>query len=253
MHPSILHLVELQGVDARLAEVRARLATFPKLLADADKKLESARTALATSKEALTKSLKDRKTYEMDVETWKEKVRKYKDQTAAVKTNDAYKALLHEIQMAESEIAKAEDRLLDRMVAGEEYERQVKAAEKTLREAEASAAGERQKIQADQAAAEKELAALMAEREQATAHIPEDLLDNYTRIAKRHGGHGLAEVREEACALCGVRVRPHVFQELRRPENHEIYRCEGCTRILYFTEPAGQAMAAPAAAQPNQP
>jgi len=46
------------------------------------------------------------------------------------KTNESYKALLHEIANAEDEVAKAEDRLLDRMVAGEEYERQVKAAER---------------------------------------------------------------------------------------------------------------------------
>src|SRR5205807_6006409 len=82
----------------------------------------------------LIPSLKGRKRCELDVEQWKDKLRKYKDQTAAVKTNEAYKALQHEIANAEAEIAKAEDRLLERMVAGEEYERQVKADERALKE-----------------------------------------------------------------------------------------------------------------------
>src|SRR3970040_1771087 len=107
MHPHVKHLVELQAVDIRLNDVRARLATFPKHLAEVNARVEAARTQLTHSKEALTKSLKDRKTYEMDVDQWKEKVRKYKDQTGSVKTNESYKALLHEIEMAEKEIAAA--------------------------------------------------------------------------------------------------------------------------------------------------
>ncbi|MBI1738630.1 MAG: hypothetical protein HYR58_05225, partial [Acidobacteria bacterium] len=94
MHPHVKHLVELQAVDVRLNDVRTRLATFPKHLAEVNARVDAARTQLTTAKDALTKSLKDRKTYEMDVDQWKEKVRKYKDQTGAVKTNEAYKALL---------------------------------------------------------------------------------------------------------------------------------------------------------------
>src|SRR3989449_4720396 len=131
MHPDIKHLIELQVIDLRLNELRALVASFPKRLAEIDARAATARQQLATVKETLITSLKDRKRYELDVEQWKDKLRKYKDQTAAVKTNEAYKALQHEIANAEAEIAKAEDRLLERMVAGEEYERQVKAAERS--------------------------------------------------------------------------------------------------------------------------
>jgi hypothetical protein len=34
-----------------------------------------------------------------------------------------------------------------------------------------------------------------------------------------------------------MRIRPHVFQELRRSDSHEIFQCESCTRILYYVEP----------------
>jgi len=242
MHPNVRHLIELQGVDLRLAELRGRLDGFPKRLSEVGARVEAARKQLALAKEALTASLKERKKYDLDVEQWKQKVAKYKDQLYEVKTNEAYKALQHEIQMMESEIAKAEDQLLEQMVAGEEYERRVKAAERALAEVEAVAQAERQKLQAEQAVAQKEFEALTAEHEQVVVAIPEDLLDLYQRIARKHGGAALAEVRDETCTMCRVRVRPQVYQLLRDDSCQEIFHCESCTRILYHLEqPVAQA------------
>lgn len=254
MHPNMTHLIDLQALDLRLAELRSQLSAFPKRLAELDARLAAARKKLDTAREALLASVKDRKTFELDVESWKDKVRKYKDQTASVKTNEAYKALQHEIAHAEDQVAKAEDRLLDRMMAGEEFERQVKSAEHSLKEIEAAVSAERQQLQKEQAALQTEFAADEARRNEDAASIPEDLLDHYHRIAKRHGGIGLAAVRDQTCSLCRVRVRPHVFQELRRPDCQEIFHCESCTRILYYVEPVAQsASAAESAASPNEP
>jgi uncharacterized protein len=237
MHPHIKRLIELQGVDARLMELRARLDRLPHELAEIERRVTEARQHLAAAKEAIGASLKDRKKYELDVDTWRDKARKYKDQSFEVKTNEAYKALQHEIQHAEGEVSAAEDRLLERMVAGEEFERQVKAAERELASVEHSAEADRQKILAEQAALRKELEAKSAERQQEISGIPEGLLETYERIARRRHGIGVAEVRDEACSLCGMRVLPHVVQELGRGDIEEIFQCESCTRILYYVEP----------------
>ncbi len=249
MHPNLKHLVELQAVDLRLNDLNARLAVFPKRLSEVESRVEAARKQLAAEKEALTQSLKDRKKYELDVEQWKERARKYRDQSFEVKTNEAYKALQHEIQNAEAEVAKAEDRLLERMMAGEEFEHRVKASEQQVKQVDAAAQAERGAIAEEKTGLEKELAEAQAERSKALAVIPEDLLDHYHRIAKRHNNIALAEVRDETCTLCGVRVRPHVFQELRRGDCEEIFHCETCTRILYVVEQAVTQATAEAGAQ----
>jgi predicted nucleic acid-binding Zn-ribbon protein len=252
VEPILIHLLDLQKVDLRLLEVRARLAGYPKRVAEVDAHVAAARGEVEKSKAAQIATIKDRKRYELDVEQWKEKARKYKSQMYEVKTNEAYKALQHEAEMAEAEMASAEDRLLEQMVAGEEYDRRIKASVITLAEVEDAARGERSQIQAEQAAAQQELAGFEAERQKAVAQIPEDILDHYQRIAKRHGGVALAEVRGEICGMCGVRIRPHVFQELRS-ENGELYHCETCTRILYFFEPPPkEGVPAPAPATPPQ-
>lgn len=240
--------MQLQEVDTRLNAVRARLAVFPQRLAEVNARLAAGKAQLEKSKESHSTALKDRKKYELDVEQWKEKARKYRDQAYQVKTNEAFKALQHEAEVAEGEIAKSEDRLLEEMVSSEQYDRQVKAAEKSFKQMEEETRAERTKIEAEKTVAEKELAGLAAERVKAVAVIPEDLVDHYQRIAKKHGGVAVAAIRGEACGACGAHIRPHVFQELSREDNPELYHCELCTRILYYIEPSAAAEATAQAA-----
>ncbi|MGB7282161.1 MAG: hypothetical protein WBE13_07865 [Candidatus Acidiferrum sp.] len=237
MHSALPHLIELQRVDHLIAALHLEIETLPKRVREADAKLTGARTALAAAKEGLVSSQKERKKFELDVQQWKDRAKKYRDQSGAVKTNEAYKALQHEIANAEAEVAKAEDAQLEVMVAGEEAERRVRHAEANLKEDETAVTKERKEIGALQTEKKKQLEALLLERERALAPIPEELRELYTRIAKRHHGTGVAEARDGQCRGCGMRVLPHILQELRRDPNEEIYRCESCGLILYTLEP----------------
>jgi len=237
MHPAIPHLIELQRVDHNIGALRAEIDSYPKRVQAADARLSGARAAVATAKEAQTNALKERKKFELDVDQWKDRAKKYRDQSGAVKTNEAYKALLHEIANAEAEVTKAEDRQLDVMMAGEEFERRVRHAEADLKEAETSVAKDRKEIQQLHTEKQKQMAAALAERGRIVVPVPEDLLELYTRIAKRHNGTAMAQVKDDQCRGCGMRVLPHIVQELRQEPNEEIYRCEMCGLILYSLEP----------------
>src|SRR5215469_5905386 len=147
MHRAIPHLIDVQAIDQQIAALRAELEALPKRIRDADAKLAGARAAVAAAKEAHANNLKERKKLDLDVAQWKDRARKYRDQTGAVKTNEAYKALLHEIANAESEAAKAEDAELEVMMAGDDLDRRVKSAEARLRESEAEVAADRQKME----------------------------------------------------------------------------------------------------------
>lgn len=237
MHPAIPRLIDLQAVDHRIALVRAEMDSFPKRIREADAKLSGARAAVAAAKEGSVKGIAERKKLEFDVQQWKDRARKYRDQSAAVKTNEAYKALQHEIANAEAEVAKSEDLQLEVMMAGEEAERRVRKAEADLREAEQAVNAERKQIQSLNTEKKKELDTALAERERTIAPVPQDMRDLYERIAKRHHGTALAEARDGQCRGCGMRVLPHILQQLRQDANEEVYRCESCGLILYSLEP----------------
>ncbi len=237
MHPAIPQLIELQGVDHRITALRAELEAFPKRVREAEVKLNGARAEVAAAKEANARGVTERKKFELDVQQWKDRARKYRDQSGAVKTNEAYKALQHEIANAEAEAAKAEDRQLEVMMAGEDAERRMKNAEARLKEAEQNAGAERKEIEAQQTEKKKQLEAALAERERFLAPVPEDLRDLYARVAKRHNGTAMAEARDGQCRGCGMRILPHIYEDLRHERNEEIYRCETCGLILYCLEP----------------
>lgn len=248
MHPALPRLVELQHVDQRIAALRAEIDAFPKRIRDADAKLSGAQKEVAGAKEALTASLKERKTFEWDVEQWRERARKYRDQSGQVKTNEAYKALQHEIANAEAQAAKAEDRVLEHLMSAEALERRAKDAEAALKDAQQLIAAERKQIEAERAARQKELAAALAEHEAALAPVPEDLREKYLHVARRHHGVALAEARDGQCRGCGMRVLPHIYQELSRAGDETVFTCETCGRILYVVEPPPAApSSAPAA------
>jgi len=237
MHPAIPHLIELQRVDHQIALLRSELETFPKRLREADVKLTGARAEVATAKEALTTINSERKKFEFEGQEWKDRARKYRDQSGAVKTNEAYRALQHEIANAEAEVAKSEDCQLEVMMKAEETERRVKLAESRLKEVEQSLAAEKKTIEAQATEIKKKVDAATAERDKIIAPVPEDLRDLYARIAKRHGGTAMAQVRDEQCRGCGLRVLPYIVQELRSETSEEVYRCESCGLILYTLEP----------------
>jgi len=238
MNPAIPRFLELQRLDLCIAALRAELETFPKRIKEADAMLNGAKAAVAAAKEKHSHAQTERKKFELDVNQWRERARKYRDQSASVKTNEAYKALQHEIAHAESQASAAEDRQLEQMMAVEETERDIKSAEAAVKDSEASLTGERKNIETQGAAKKSELDLDLAQREKIAASIPEELLTIYSRVAKRHHGVALAEAFNEQCRGCGMRILPHTYQEIRRPENHEIIQCETCSRILYAVEPA---------------
>jgi predicted nucleic acid-binding Zn-ribbon protein len=241
MHPAIPLLLELQKIDSEIAALRANLEAAPKRIRENDTKLNGARAALTAAKDALAQMVAVRKKTEFEVSEWRERVKKFRGQTSAVKTNEAYKALLHEIANAETEMAKLEDAQLDQMMSSEEAEKNVKASGAALRESEQSVAAERKDIENHAREVNRKMLADISVREKIAAQILPEILDVYARAGKRHHGVALAPAIKEQCRGCGMRLLPHIYQEVYKPENLEIHTCETCGCILYAAEPASPA------------
>ena len=123
------------------------------------------------------------------------------------------------------------------MMNGEEFERRVRHAEADLKETETAVNAERNSILALHGEKQKQLAAANAERQKVISPVPENVRDLYARIAKRHHGTAMARVRDEQCSGCGVRILPHIIQELHQEANEELYRCEMCGKLLFTLDP----------------
>ncbi len=242
MLPDVQNLIALQQADREILRLKEEISALPKRVAAIEERLAGTRALLEKAKAAVKADEASRRKYESGIQDQQQKISKYRDQSLAVKTNEQYKALLHEIQFAEQDIRAHEDKILELMVNAEIREKDVKAAEATLKAETAEI--EKEKIEARQRTAEdeKQLAEWNAKRDTARDGVDADLLRQYDRVAK-HRGTGLSEARDHKCLACQVMLRPQTYNEVRASTH--VVTCESCQRILYY-DPANDEVVDPA-------
>jgi hypothetical protein len=206
-----------------------------------DERVAALTSAVTSIKERTSASQAARREIEKDLAAVQGRLSKYKDQLMEVKTNKEYHAMQTEIGAAEARVRHEEDRLLERMEEAETLAAELKAAEAALKSGQAEIAKERQQLEAERGAAEQDLARIVAERTRLTAGITPASLTLFENVSRHRKGLAMSEARDGLCSQCHVRLRPQVFNDVRR--NESVIQCESCSRILYFLPPAGAASA----------
>ena len=230
MNVDLERLLSLQDVDGRISVLKAEIAALPKRVQQIESKLASARKRVDDAKAAIKANEHARRNHEQDIQSENTKVSKFRDQSSSVKTNEQYKALLHEISFSEQAIRGYEDKILDAMVELEAHQAELKAAEAAL--TSETEVNNREKAEATQRSTEteRELAALVAQRNELRGGIDESLLVQYDRVS-RGRGTGLAEARGQRCMGCQVMLRPQVWSVV---QSGGVQSCDACSRILYY-------------------
>ncbi len=231
MLPDIDKLLELQVADKEIRRLQDEVAALPKRVAVIEQKLAGTKAHLEKVRVAAKGDEANRKKFEANIKDLQSKISKYRDQSLDVKTNEQYKALLHEIQFAEQEIRLNEDRILEVMVNVDAREKDVKAAEAELKAETAEIEKEKEDARKVTAEDQKKLSEWNAKRDTLRRAISEDVLRHYERVMKFRGS-GLAEVRDHKCMGCQVMLRPQTYNEVRNGE--KLMVCESCQRIFHY-------------------
>ncbi|HTT23766.1 MAG TPA: C4-type zinc ribbon domain-containing protein [Candidatus Sulfotelmatobacter sp.] len=233
MLPDIENLLKLQEVDKEILRLQDEIAELPKRVAAIEQKLAATKAGLERAQNAVKADEAARRKYDTNIKDLREKISKYRDQSLAVKTNDQYKALLHEIQFAEKEIAANEDKILELMVNADIRDKEVKSAQAELKAETAEIEEEKEQARQRTVEDQKLLAEAKAKRDEFRSGIREDLLRQYERVSKFRGS-GIAEVRDHKCMGCQVILRPQTYNDVR--SGKDIVFCDSCQRILYSNE-----------------
>ncbi len=231
MNPDLEKLIELEQVERQIARLTGEIASLPKRVAAIESQLADTKTQVEKAKGAISANLAERKKQEQKIQDEQQKISKYRDQSLSVKTNEQYKALLQEIQFAESAIRACEDRILEGMIGNEDLEKKLKAAEAELKAETAEIEKEKTEARAVTAKDEAELAEWTARRDRLRAAIAPHHLAYYDRVAAVRK-NALAEARDHKCSACQVMLRPQTYNEVRT--NSEVMACDSCQRILYY-------------------
>src|SRR6202142_1693622 len=158
MLPDIENLLKLQVTDKEIRRLQDEIAEFPKRVAVIEQKLAGTKSQLEKSQASVNAEEAARRKYDPAITDLRGKISKYRDQSLDVKTNEQYKALLHEIQFAEKEIAATEDKILELMVNADARDKEVKAAQAEMRAEAAEIEKEKAAARERTAEDEKQLA-----------------------------------------------------------------------------------------------
>ncbi len=234
MHPDLERVIHLQQIEDAAERARRTIADEPARQQRFAAALDAARLALEHERARLAANQAARREAEKELAMQQARLSKFRDQLMEVKTNREYQAMQKEIETAQHEIRKQEDRLLEQMIEFDEVTGQVKQAEQAFAREQAAIDAERAALAAQLAEAGAAIGTLAAERAALAARISPPILALFERVLKYRKTAAVTPVRAGRCSTCQILVRPQTVNELRR--NEIIYQCESCLRILYYED-----------------
>jgi predicted nucleic acid-binding Zn-ribbon protein len=233
VHPDLEKLMGLQRYDLEAKRLRDENLALPRMVADLEVKAKATVGQRAVVLDLIAQEESLRRRQESDVRDKQEKIRKVQKQSDLATSTVQANAFEHETTYLKGEIAKLEDAELESMERSEQLDQQRSLADAAVLAAEKKHADEKQRAKDTIARNKLTLAQVEASRLAARATVGEDALSLYDRIAKAKGT-GIAEALNQKCMACQMLVRPQRWNDLRERDNHEIFTCESCGRLLFY-------------------
>jgi predicted nucleic acid-binding Zn-ribbon protein len=109
--------------------------------------------------------------------------------------------------------------------------------------AEATLAAQSKEIEAEKKTLSQEVTTTEASLKESTEaraalvkSLEPRLVALFEQLAKMRKGVAICSAtRDGLCSVCHVRLRPHVFQQIR--QNDTIIQCDSCQRVMYWVPP----------------
>ena len=245
MSPDLDRLIRLQQLESAIEEARRSIAAHPARLQDADARLDVAQRALEDARQKLKLNQEARRALEKDAAVFQTRLSKFRDQLSEVKTNREYQAMQKEMEVAQGELRAAEDKVLDRMVEADGLTAEVKQRETGFASQQKAIEAEKNKLGVELISTEQALSTATAARTELLAQTEPRLVALFEHVMRARKGVAVCAAADGHCTICHVRLRPQVFQEIRR--NDSIIQCDSCQRILYYVPPSLPAQPQPPA------
>jgi predicted nucleic acid-binding Zn-ribbon protein len=232
--PAIETILILQDRDTRRVALETQIKATPVDIALVERNISDEKSALENARTELRELESKKKLLETEIGSAETTLGKYRTQQLAVRKNDEYQALGHEIETVQGQISEFEGRELEIMFAIDGAKKKFAAAEaaskqnivgheariRTLRERGESLAGEL-KIARDEVAA-------------ARAPVAAPWLRAYERMAVR-GLPAVVPIHGGKCGGCHLKVSSEVESAARGKNSDGLPAfCDQCNRIVYW-------------------
>jgi len=227
-------LLELQAVDLRIRELEARLALLPKEMGELKDKRDAAVNAVNAAATAAKKIEQERKSVESDIQALNEENKRLQQQSAMVKKNNEYQAMLGTIALNQKKIGDLESRELELMDAFEAAKKNYRVIKQENETAVNALRSEFEELVSFAADLKKEVAELKASRTDDIRGVDRDTLSLYRQLlGGKDGIAPLVRVENEICGGCHLRLTRQTMANLQKGA---VTSCENCMHLLYLDE-----------------
>lgn len=225
-------LLELQELDARMAEAREQVERFDPELEELEAPVAAAEAEVESVRKRLDEMKADERRLERSADDKRAQLKKYEDRLGRVRNAREADAARAEIDLIRGAVDADEGDALDLMDQIRRTELKLEELERKLEAARAEAAPKREELMKGRAEAESQLEVLEDRRKNQVIRLNDNAARLYERIRGGKTRVALASLTSDgACGHCFSMVPIQEQNEIRRRQ--ALLRCEACGVILY--------------------
>ena len=230
----ITELLALQEIDMRIRGLKTRLTIIPEEIAKLEKELAIEKSKLDHAKESFVGIELEIKKRESAIKDQNEVMKKYHTQSAQIKKNEEYRAMMKEIENVKNKISDIETEQLGFMEKIEVAKNAFKSEEKLYKDREKALAEEKNELKDLEGKLKAEIEKQNSSRDEFAAKISPDLLSIYKRLLSKKTGTPLVDVHQGICGNCHLKLTPQTVNSVRK--EMQVF-CDNCGHLLYPGEP----------------
>lgn len=234
MNPELSQLISLQDVDVEIKRLKSEIDSLPARRELFESQFAAENKEFLDLKQQADDARAQRGSLEEELNAEQQKMEKFKTDLMKATNEREYSTAVREIDVAKKAISALETEVLKLMEQIEKLDAQIQERtpeieakrvelDRQLTEYESLAKTDHQKLEK-----------LIAERTPMIQTLSQDTRSTYERMSKIKSGLALAEARDYSCLACRMKIRPQVFNDIRRGEI--LITCENCGRILFYRE-----------------
>ena len=224
-------ILELGELDRKLIRLRKRRDAAPDMAAPQRARVDKAKRELSELGEQDKEAAKGVKRLELDAKAKEADIAKAQVALNQAKNNDEYQALTRTIATRQEELNALETEILEAYEAQESREELSAKAKERIASQEKELAEALERVKETQAKHGAEIEGLETQRAELLAKLSDDHRELYERLLARLGDSAVAEVRDEICQGCLLKIRPEQVSLVRGGTT--MVTCSDCGRILW--------------------
>lgn len=234
MNEQLKRLIELQEVDLLLDRIQNEMDYIPREIDRLKGEFEESQALLNELKKKVTELQIDRRNKELELKTKEEELKKHQSELFSVKTNEAYTALLKEIEGGKKLKNDIEDTVLAVMEQEDALLNEEKIKKEELAKNKEEVTKQQRELEDKLQRLKQNLQEVQTEQKEKIANINAEIFRRYQKIREKKDGVAVVPVTEGFCGGCSIALPPQLINDVLKGE--DLVACRNCLRILYLKE-----------------